>query len=327
MIKIALLSVICVIVLAATRSHGQTPSEALVEQAKAAADIQAAGNPPFRLVARFQVLEGGAQLQGNYTLIWESPTAWRAETWLPAFSDVRIADGNKLWISRQPAYFTPRIVKLWSLLNFPKGAFPVRPEKLAKIKTKKEDGVDYETVEVSDKHQKLYRLYFGVSAHLLRQKTYDGTGFKRLFEDYTPFGKLEFPRTLIEISNRKPIVKIHVEELSEIRSLPPDVLVPPTGARWMPWCPQPKGLEFKGYTKPIPPLSVDISRDSHPADIYGVIGPDGRWHNLTIVRSGGKDFDAYFMNMLSAERYSPAMCPNGPMYVERSVEFTPPPYP
>jgi hypothetical protein len=313
-------------VVAPTRARGQTPSETLIEQARTATDIRAAGKPPFCLIAHFQVLEDGVQLQGKYTLTWEGPTTWRAETSLPNFSDIRIANGNKLWISRQPAYFTPQIDVLWSMLNFPAASFPGKPNNLSKIKTKNEDGTDYRMIEATEEGHKMYQMYFDSSAPLLRQETYGG-GLKRLFEDYSLFDKTEFPRTLTEVSNHKPIVRVEVQQLADARPLPTDLLVPPAGARWMPWCPQPDGLKFEGYTRPIPPLPIDVAGSGHSAYIYGVIGPDGRWHNLTVVRSGGRDFDSYFLNMLSAQRYSPAMCPNGPMYVERSLEFTPPPQP
>lgn len=322
MVKFFRLCFLCTIAAScATIATSQSTSEKLIDDSLAMTDIRAAGSSPFRLVTRFQVFDGDAQLQGSYTLTWASPVAWRAETSLQQFSDIRIADGNKLWVKREPPYFTAQIQMLWSLLKFPTASLPAKEEHLSRIETKKKEGIEYRVIDVSYNGRKNYTMYFDPFAPLPQRKTYKGFGTELLFEDYSAFDKFEFPRTLIERSNHKPLVTVEVQELTEVSPLPTDLLVPAAGARWMPWCPDPKPMASKGPLRRVPPLILDSARSDHTVDIYGIIGPDGRWHNLTVVRSGGRDLDPYFLAVLSAQRFTPAMCPDGPMDIENVVEF------
>jgi hypothetical protein len=58
----------------------------------------------------------------------------------------------------------------------------------------------------------------------------------------------------------------------------------------------------------------------HPVAIYGVVGTDGKWHKLAIVKSAGKEADSFWMNEMLQERLSPARCGEVPIEQESVVE-------
>jgi len=52
-----------------------------------------------------------------------------------------------------------------------------------------------------------------------------------------------------------------------------------------------------------------------------VVGTDGEWHNLAVVKSGGKEVDKYWMEVMRQQRFSPASCGNIPVLHESVMEF------
>jgi len=58
-----------------------------------------------------------------------------------------------------------------------------------------------------------------------------------------------------------------------------------------------------------------------PVAIYGVEGTDGKWHNLAVVKSGGKEVDEYWMDVMRQQRFSPASCGDIPVVHESVMEF------
>jgi hypothetical protein len=55
--------------------------------------------------------------------------------------------------------------------------------------------------------------------------------------------------------------------------------------------------------------------------IYGVEGTDGKWYNLAVVKSGGKEVDEYWMDVMLQKRFAPASCGDISVLHESVVEF------
>jgi hypothetical protein len=152
---------------------------------------------------------------------------------------------------------------------------------------------------------------------------YKGSRFGYQFENYVAFNGHQYPRTLIEFDSNKPLIQVQVQELTEA-TLDVSSLLPPQEARWLPWCPHPD---------PARPVDVDLWKVTpipwplrggaleHPVAIYGVIGTDGQWHNLAVVKSAGKEVDSYWMNQMLQGRFSPAKCGDVPVEQESVMEF------
>jgi hypothetical protein len=82
----------------------------LVLRANTQTNIRAPGSRPFQLQAKVQLYDAKNRRQeGTYTLLWKSPASWRDEIHAGKFSQVRTADGNRLFVSRTPAALFPGV--------------------------------------------------------------------------------------------------------------------------------------------------------------------------------------------------------------------------
>ena len=92
-------------VLTATPSQKDNADEAekLLRQAEELTDIRRPGSHPFHLAARVRIHGEKDQTQeAAYDLQWKAPTAWRDELRGAGFSQVRIANDDKLFVNRKP---------------------------------------------------------------------------------------------------------------------------------------------------------------------------------------------------------------------------------
>src|SRR5208282_1182613 len=140
--------------------------------------------------------------------------------------------------------------------------------------------------------------YLGMGSHLVYK-----------FEQYRAFGGRQFPRVLTEVNPDKPPIRVQVQELIEVS---PDAsqLAPPEDASSMPWCSNPTPARLLTPAKAL--FIPNSGLPPRPGAIYGIIGPDGHWHNLSVVKSAGKDLDILVMKWMGDEVYSPAGCGGGP---------------
>jgi hypothetical protein len=134
------------------------------------------------------------------------------------------------------------------------------------------------------------------------------------FEDYFEFEGHRFPRTLTRLREKKPFVQVQVQELA-VASYDSPSFTPLPDSHWLHWCPHPaypKLIPYKGINYPLEwPTRKGVLEK--PVDIYGVIGTDGEWHNLKVVRSANQEADAYWMKAALLEHYVPAKCGDVPI--------------
>src|SRR5215469_12489283 len=95
-------------------------AEKLLRQAEELTDIRMPGNHSFHLAARVRIHGEKDQTQEvTYDLQWKTPTAWRDELRSVDFSQVRVANEDKLFVSRKPTSLTLEMFQLLKLLEFP----------------------------------------------------------------------------------------------------------------------------------------------------------------------------------------------------------------
>jgi hypothetical protein len=112
-----------------------------------------------------------------------------------------------------------------------------------------------------------------------------------------------------------------VQELTEA-TVDDSKFAPSPNARWYSWCPHPKAMTSLDTGKVFPiPWALRGDAIKRPVAIYGVVGTDGEWHNLAVVKSGGKEVDEYWMEVMRQQRFSPASCGNIPVLHESVMEF------
>jgi len=79
-------------------------------------------------------------------------------------------------------------------------------------------------------------------------------------------------------------------------------------------------MQSEKHHVPIPwPLRGEPIR--RPVVIYGIMGPDGQWHNVTVVKSGGKEVDSFWTSVMVSQGFTPAMCGTEPVMREVVQEF------
>jgi hypothetical protein len=268
-------------------------AEKLLQQAEELTDIRASESHAFRLVARVRLFdEKGQTREGTYDLLWKSPTTWQDELRFADFSQVRIADVDKLFVSRKTPSLPLEVFQLLKLLDFP-NLLRFSPEaKAQKLRERTRNGSHERTLEIALPGRSPWKIIsLDGSSPIPIRVEYKGSHFGYQFENYVAFNGHQYPRSLIEFDSNKSLIQVQVQELTDA-TLDASSLVPPQDARWLRWCLHPdpaRRVDLDPFkVTPIPgPLRGGALE--HPVAIYGVIGTDGKWHNLAVVKSAGKE--------------------------------------
>ena len=288
----------------AADQSNRAEAEKLLQQAEKLTDIRASGSHSFRLVAHLTIYWGaGRTSEGNYTLFWVSPTSWRDEIRFADFSQLRVADADKLFVYRNPPNLLPEAFRLLGLLDFP-NLLRLTPEATAqslKEGTGKNSGERIVEIPMPGRIWKLID-HFALSSAIPTRVELADWDYGYTFENYMEFHGHQFPRILTAYKSTKTEIKVQLIELVE-DTFNPSAFVIPSDAAVLSWCPHPQRASPTGsheLNSFVPPVRGLIMT---PVAFYGVIGKDGKWHDLTVVRSVGKQADSYsfWMNQLLQE--------------------------
>jgi hypothetical protein len=322
----ALLAFACCKSMAAlTEDDDPNEAEKLLRQSEVLTDIRSPGSHSFRLTALVRIFdEKGHAQDGTYDLQWKSPTAWRDELRNADFSQVRIANTDKLFVSRKPVSVTLGMFQLLNLLTFP-DLIRFSPEAAGqKLQIKVTKGSSERALEIAyPGYPSRKVLVIGAQAPLPERLEYKGSHFKYEFRDFVEFSGHQFPRNLIQFDSNKPQIEVDVQELTEA-TFDASFLDPPPDARWLNWCQHPKPAKLSDADmKKVSPIPWPLRNGAlkTPLEIYGIIGTDGQWHNLTVLKSAGKEVDSYWIEALRQQQYSPAKCGERPVEQESVRKF------
>ncbi len=311
---------------ATANNDSQAEAEKLLQQAEELTDIRSSGSRAFHLATLVKLFDDkGKAREGTYDLLWKSPTVWRDELKFADFSQVRIAAADKLFVNRNPRSLSLEVFQLLKLLEFP-NLLRISPEaKAQKLRERTRNGSRDRTIELAFPGQSAWKIIsLDGSSPIPTRVEYKGSHFGYQFENYVAFNGHQYPRTLVEFNSNKPLIQVQVQGLTEAILDEASSFVPPPEARWLHWCPHPEHAKPVnvdwGKEHPIPePLRGGALE--HPVAIYGVIGTDGQWHNVAVVRSAGKEVDSYWINEMLQERFSPAKCGEVPVEQESVQEY------
>jgi hypothetical protein len=311
-----ILSLICIRpVEAVPADDDKTETEKRLLMAQQLTNIRESGSQPFRLSAKVQLFDKrGDMKQGTYELVWESPTQWKDELKLADFSQIRLVSGERLFLSRNPSRLSMEVFRLLRLLEFPILVIPLPSESVSR--QKKGDGFEF---RVGNEVQRTLYLD-GASSVPVRIESHKN-GVVYLFQSYNLFGERQFPRILTEQKLGKPFLEVQVQQLA-IASFSPSSFAPPADAPSFRWCPSPTPAKFLPDNSVIPiPWPLRGGALDRPVILYGIMGADGQWHNVTVVKSGGKEVDSYWTSFIVREHFIPAMCGNEPVMQESVQQF------
>jgi hypothetical protein len=309
-------------------NDGQVEAEKLLRQAEELTDIRATGSHAFRLVARVNVSgEKTQQTEGTYSLVWKGPTDWQDKLQLGDFSQERTAVDNKLFINRSTTSFTLEVYHLLKLLEFPDLLRFSSDAKGQKLREKIKDGSREREIELALPGRPAWKtISFSESSPTPTLVEYKGSHFGYRFDSYAAFSGHQFPRLLAEFDSNKRLIQVQVQELAETTigeaTISDSTIAPSAEAHWYLWCPHPISMSSLDQGKVFPiPWPLRQGALERPVAIYGVVGTDGKWHNLTVVKSGGKEVDEYWLDVMRQQRFSPARCQEIPVLNELVREF------
>jgi hypothetical protein len=297
-------------------TNNQTEAEKLLTEAEEFTDIRATRSRPFHLAAHVKVFDEKAQVtEGTYSLAWKGPTDWQDKLQLGTFSQERTAVVDKLFISRSTSSFTLEVSHLLKLLDFP-AILRFSPDaKAQKLRDRVRNGSREREIELAlPGHPAWKTIFLNESSPTPTRVEYKGSHFEYRFENYEPFDGRQFPHLFVEFDSGKPLIQIQLQQLVEATT-DDSTIAPSPNARWYQWCLHPKPMSSLDVVVPIP------LPPKRPVAIYGVEGTDGKWHNLAVVKSGGKEADEYWMDVMRQQRFSPARCGNIPVLHESVMEF------
>lgn len=315
------------------KSHPQ--AEKLLADALQFGDIRAPGSTPFRLKARFLVnKDKNHSYEGTYLLEWSSPTSWRGELKTASYTEIRVAHGDHLFISRDPSNPIVESFQVLQLLNFPPGLDRNPSLKVEKLLEKRSGGSLQRVIEISVATRPWIKVYLDGSRPEISRIEYKGAmygshyPFKDFenssdFRDYKEFHGHQFPQTL---SYRNSGILLEQVEILELTDAVPGTrdFDPPPDSHWIRWCAHPQLAKLDPNRNLLPLMPPPQFRPGAPrlhAAIYGIIGTDGVFHNLTVLESAGELVDSYFEKQLVRLRFTPAQCDGTPVETEEIPTF------
>ena len=328
------LVILCVILLsghAGSADKNQHEQEALqfLNRVREATNIAAPNSPPFRLRAHIVAApmeQSNPQVDGTYALTWASPDRWREEITLPAYHRVRVASQGTLWTASGLPFEPVRIYELSQLMDLRSQWILRSGESVNLRKPKSHNGVGTQCADIEAELEPGRQVCADTSSLLPSRMEmivpYNPLRTSFEYTEYQPSADKQFPRVMRAFEGKSLVLEARVDELVANMNLAGSVFVAPAQSVSADWCADPEPA--KAIEKPAPryPESAKANRQQGVVSVYGVVGADGTLHDLTVVRSAGRDFDATTLAAVARWKYRPAMCGGKPTPFEKLVDVT-----
>jgi TonB family protein len=294
----------------------------LVDRSRQISDIRAVGAMPFRATGRMKLFDLSAPVEGQFELLWISPTSWKEILHFPGYDAVRIVAGKKYWLKRSLPYEPLPMMRARSTLSI--GNLDLfDDERVFRISQSKENGALLECMELRSDKFSARRLCFDPSTGVLARATV-GTHMDEYLE-YQPFEGKRFPRKIRYYEDGELKVETAIENLTAVSDADSDrALEPALGSEEWDRCehmteakplriskPDREGLAYK-YLPVGGEATVAIS---------AVIEKDGRFSNLYVIQTGGKDLDAATVAAIKDWKFEPAKCGDSAVRTTRTIYF------
>lgn len=300
---------------------------ALFAKALAVTDLRAPGSPPFELRGTIVARQRGRKdVTGTYVLKWASPEKWREEIHFPDYTRVRVGGKDQYWQSRTTSYELQPVLELDEGLDFLKELHVwTNPEatnglKSVRLHRAKVEKIKSDCVALTWKVSQYEPDYcFDPSNGTLESEKANDDEFSQ----YTPFGGKLFPgRMRVKESSATPVTFI-VNSISPLRSTNMGDFQPAAGASAWPSCDDPDALaQISRQTIPIYPINEVASHIQGPVFVYGVIGVDGRLHNLKVLSAPDIGLANSAVAGLEQREYAPETCHGTPVPTETLLTLT-----
>ena len=293
--------------------------KALMLRAQKLTDVRAKGSPPFRLqgdVTIFHTRHGN--IEGTYTLIWQSPEKWRETISLPGYIQVRLLDGNKMWRQRSSPIIPLQVFRVQRALNYGNWLRSLPGEKFEEIKSRKKKGIRQWCFDNSVPHTGVEAtLCFDSALGVLL--SHAGSSSTTTLSDYESWGNKVFPRTIMVFIGKRRIAEFKVVQLRSLSQPSVGTFSPPAGATESSGCQNPEPPRRLNEILPRYPRFAAREQITGTVRLLAKIGVDGKVHNPHVEDSPGKILSAPALKAIQNGTYQPATCHGTPVPLEIGI--------
>lgn len=142
-----------------------------------------------------------------------------------------------------------------------------------------------------------------------------------LYGTFKKFGDFWFPREIGCFEDKHKTIEAKVAELTSEVSIDPALFTAPPEAIELGMCSETTSPPIAVSTRdPVPPFGSRYDNTSVTVVLSLVIDTKGKPQNVTVLRSGRKNYDESALSAVRAWRFKPATCNGEPMPVQINVE-------
>jgi TonB family protein len=293
---------------------------ALITKATELSDIESADSPPLQLKVHFRALHlAQGDLEGAYTLLWQTPRTTRTEISLGPVHMMEVTEKDRAWMLRNLDFAPQQFTWMRELL-----AAIMKPklspgDTVIRIKSRKSRGGLCQCVELESEVHAQRELCFADSGELVSL----ASGTKQFeFSEFDKFGSKQFPRVLRVSYRGQQTIEARLDELLQPAKLDPADFQPPAGAVERMVCDNPTGGKLVRQVVPRYPTFAIMAHRQGITVLYALIGKDGSVNNLHVIESAGQTLDQSAIAAVRQWVYSPYMCKGSPIEVEREISVS-----
>lgn len=309
----------------------ESETEALVARSNRLIDLTSTGSAPFRLHSSLFFYDPSGDprippVRGSYVFTWAAANQWREDADLLHLKQIEIANGSTLSIKRNAPY--PSFGYWWTrrAIGITRGV-AYHFDSYTRVEISQVDGRNVVCARNGGTHGQQELCLDTATALPLVQ--YDATlHLQILYSDWTEWRNHLYPRTIRAFSGSEPLLRI---EIAIITPAPPDSkwLAPPEGSASRDWCANMRPAQLsdaiQNATLPDPITPVTGTTQIVGAIVYGLIGKEGSWLDLSVLESS--DFKAAYQMLDNQRQFrnQPATCHGTPVESDTIFRIMPPP--
>lgn len=308
----------------------ESETEALVAKSHNLTNLTALGSAPFRFRASlfFYDPSGDPRIppaRGSYVFTWAAEDKWREDSDLLHLKQVEIANGGLLSTKRNAPY--PSYSYWWTrdAIGVTRGV-TYHFDSYTRIEISQVGGRNVVCAKNGGMHVRQELCLDTATALPLTQ--FDGAlNLQYFFSDWAERGDRWYPRTIRAFSGAELVLQV---EIASVFDAPPESrwITPSREATSREWCAdmRPARLSDAIGNAALPdPAAPPGAAPIVGAIVYGVIGKDGSWLDLSVLES--PDFKAAYamLERLWPFRNQPAACHGTPVESETVFRISPAP--
>lgn len=302
-----IIAFVCLLLIApsatAKDADQRAAAEALLQKARELGDIRPPGGPPFRLTARFRLLNTKqGQVDGKYELHWVSDQVWKEEFKVRADSEVRVGAPGKYYRSRTWQYLPNGLGQIAVALRYRPPVLR-QDQKIRLVERKSGDRIRLQCVEIKDAYRGSPPLACVATDSGALQQAWDAE-----YRDFAPFGEKLFPRTILISTGGRWIAEARIETLDFLPG-PPPTLQPQRGWEELPGCFDPRPPHLIQRESPKYPRAAMERRLRGEVYFSVFIDPEGNVVTPLMTYASHPLFEeGSIPAALKRWRYEPATC-------------------